>query len=141
MTTLPNLTETTVALKDLVPHPLNARAAAPETYEADDIAALAASIAALGLLNPLIVQKIGTGWGVLAGGRRHAALVQLAADKAAKGWTARTKIACRVLPEDFAAATAITLAENVTQKAMDPIDEYEAFTRMMEVGGHDPDDI
>ena len=45
------------------------------------------------------------------------------------------------MAEDIAAATAITLAENLTQKPMDPIDEYEAFARMMEVGGHDPDSI
>ncbi len=80
-------------------------------------------------------------WGVIAGGRRLAALRHLAGDKAAKGWTQRSRIACRVIGDDVAAATAITVAENVTQKAMDPLDEYEAFARMMEVGGHTPDTI
>ena len=95
----------------------------------------------LGLLNPLIVQRAGRAWGVLAGGRRLAAMQHLAGDRAAKGWTMRTKVACRALGDDIAAATAVTLAENVTQRAMDPIDEYEAYARMMEVGGHDPDAI
>ncbi|MDO5759385.1 MAG: chromosome partitioning protein ParB, partial [Rhodobacterales bacterium] len=33
------------------------------------------------------------------------------------------------------------VAENVTQKAMDPLDEFEAFARMMEIGGQTPDAI
>ncbi|WP_299845202.1 ParB/RepB/Spo0J family partition protein, partial [uncultured Jannaschia sp.] len=139
--TTTDLTAMDVALKDLALHELNARAGSPETYEADDIANLAASIDTLGLLNPLIVQKTGKVWGVLAGGRRLAALRQLVNEKDAKGWTMRTKVACRVLGEDVAAATAITVAENVTQKAMDPLDEFEAFARMMETGGHDPEGI
>jgi ParB family chromosome partitioning protein len=144
-TTLPELTETAIALKDLRLHPLNARAGSPDAYEADDIPVLAASIAALGLLNPLIVQKTDgdgkTAWGVLAGGRRLAALRQLCEGVDAKGWTARTKIACRAIGDDVAAATAITVAENVTQAPMDPLDEFEAFARMMEAGGHDVDSI
>jgi ParB family chromosome partitioning protein len=150
-TTLPDLTETAIALKDLRLHPLNARASSPETYEvrgtydATDIPVLAASIATLGLLNPLIVQKVeidgASAWGVLAGGRRLAAIRQLCEDKDAKGWTARTKIACRAIGDDVAAATAITVAENVTQTPMDPLDEFEAFARMMETGGHDVDSI
>ena len=99
----------------------------------------------MGLLNPLIVQKAeidGTPcWGVLAGGRRLAALRRLTVDRAAKGWTMSMKIACRVIGDDVAAATAITVAENVTQSPMDPLDEFEAFARMMEIGGHDVDSI
>ena len=144
-TALPELAETAIALKDLTLHPLNARANSSTAYEGEDIAVLAASIATLGLLNPLIVQRVeidgATAWGVLAGGRRLAALRRLCEDKAAKGWTARTKIACRALGEDVAAATAITVAENVTQAPMDPLDEFEAFARMMEAGGHDVDSI
>ncbi|UWQ19787.1 ParB/RepB/Spo0J family partition protein [Jannaschia sp. M317] len=144
-TALPELTDTAIALKDLTLHPLNARAGSPDAYEADDIPVLAASIAALGLLNPLIVQKTEVdgkpAWGVLAGGRRLAAMRQLCEDKNAKGWTARAKIACRTIGDDVAAATAITVAENVTQAPMDPLDEFEAFARMMETGGHDIDSI
>ena len=144
-TALPNLTATEIALKDLILHPLNARAGSTTAYAADDIAVLAASIAALGLLNPLIVQRTDVdgrdAWGVLAGGRRLAALRQLAEAKDAKGWTPRTRIACRAIGSDVAAATAITVAENVTQAPMDPLDEFEAFARMMETGGHDIDAI
>ena len=141
MTTTPELSDIEIAIKDLALHDLNARAGSPETYEADDIPVLAASIATLGLLNPLIVQKTGKAWGVIAGGRRRAALIHLVNDAEAKGWTMRTKVRCRALPDDTAAATAITVAENVTQKAMDPLDEFEAFARMMDAGGFDPDGI
>ncbi|MGR3435780.1 MAG: ParB/RepB/Spo0J family partition protein [Shimia sp.] len=144
-TTTPELTDTQVALRDLHLHPLNARAASPEAYTAADIPVLAASIATLGLLNPLIVQKTEVEgkpvWGVLAGGRRLAALRLLAENKATKGWTKTTKIACRAIGEDIAAATAITVAENVTQAPMDPLDEYEAFARMIEAGGHSIESI
>ena len=136
----PELEPRDIALKDLTLHPLNARAASPETYGAADIPVLAASIAALGLLNPLVVQRVEIDgeavWGVLAGGRRLAALRRLADDKAAKGWTKTANVACRVLGEDVASATAITVAENVTQTPMDPLDEFEAFARMVETGGH-----
>ncbi|MDO5759290.1 MAG: hypothetical protein Q4P24_17940 [Rhodobacterales bacterium] len=53
----PHLTPMSIALKNLSLHDVNARAGFPEIYEGDDIASLAASIATLGLLNPLIVQK------------------------------------------------------------------------------------
>ncbi|WP_221931637.1 ParB/RepB/Spo0J family partition protein [Palleronia caenipelagi] len=141
MTKSADLTPMEIALKTLDLHPLNARAGAPETYEDADIAVLAASIATLGLLNPIIVQKTGKSWGVIAGGRRLAALRMLADDKSAKGWTHTSKISCRAIPENVAGATAITVAENVTQKPMNPIDEFEAFARMMEEGGHDADSI
>ena len=136
-TALPRLTDLEIVLKDLVPHPLNARAQSRDVHEAGDIPILAASIASLGLLNPLIVQKTDEGfWGVLAGGRRLAALRHLRNDRSAKGWTMQSRIPCRSIGEDVAAATAITLAENVTQRAMDPLDEFEAFARMVEAGGH-----
>ena len=66
---------TTVAIGDLCPHPANVRTNSPETYASENIAHLKASIAVLGLLQPLLVQKIGGKFGVLAGGRRHAALL------------------------------------------------------------------
>ena len=124
-----------IPLKDLALHPANVRAGSPETYDADNIAHLAASIAALGLLHPLIVQRTDSGFGVLAGGRRLAALKALAADKKQKRFGAKTKITCHILPADCAITTAISLAENVTQAAMSPIDQFEAFARMMEVDG------
>lgn len=130
-----------VAIADLVQHPANVRAKSPETYESDNIAHLKASIATLGLLQPLLIQKIGDKYGVLAGGRRHAALSELVSDKTAKGFTKRTKIDCRLVAEDCDVTTALSLAENITQAPMGAIDEFEAFARMMEVDGQTPETI
>lgn len=130
-----------VAIGDLVIHPANVRARSPETYAPEDIADLKASIAVLGLLQPLLVQEIDGVFGVLAGGRRHAALRALVADKSAKGFTARTKVECRLVPVDCDLTTAVSLAENITQAPMSAIDEFEAFARMMEVDGQTPESI
>ena len=132
---------TTVAIGDLVAHPANVRSKSPETYASENIAHLKASIAVLGVIQPLLVQKIDGKFGVLAGGRRHAALKELVADKAAKGFTNRTKIDCRLVPDDCDVTTALSLAENITQAPMNAIDEFEAFARMMEVDGQTPETI
>ena len=47
-----------VAIGDLTAHPANVRSNSPETYDPENIAHLKASIAVLGLLQPLLVQKI-----------------------------------------------------------------------------------
>ncbi|KZX95103.1 ParB/RepB/Spo0J family partition protein [Sulfitobacter sp. HI0023] len=132
---------TTVAIGDLVAHPANVRTNSPETYATENIAHLKASIAVLGLLQSLLVQKIDGKFGVLAGGRRHAALLELAADKTAKGFTNSTKIDCRLVPDDCDVTTALSLAENITRAPMNAIDEFEAFARMMEVDGQTPETI
>ena len=131
----------TVAIGDLVPHPANVRSNAPETYDPENIAHLKASIAVLGLLQPLLVQKLDGKYAVLAGGRRHAALKELVADKAAKGFAAKTKVDCRLVPEECDVTTALSLAENITQAPMNAIDEFEAFARMMEVDSQTPETI
>ena len=130
-----------VAIGDLVAHPANVRNRSPESYASENIAHLKASIAVLGLLQPLLVQKIDGKFGVLAGGRRHAALLELVADKTAKGFTKSAKIDCRLVPDDCDVTTALSLAENITQAPMNAIDEFEAFARMMEVDGQTPTTI
>jgi len=130
-----------VAIGDLTSHPANVRSNSPEEYESDAIAHLKASIGVLGVIQPLLVQKIDGKFGVLAGGRRRAALIELVADKTAKGFTNKTKIECRLVPDNCDVTTALSLAENITQAPMNAIDEFEAFARMMEVDGQSPDSI
>ncbi|WPZ32022.1 ParB/RepB/Spo0J family partition protein (plasmid) [Sulfitobacter sp. OXR-159] len=130
-----------VAIGDLTAHPANVRSNSPETYDPENIAHLKASIAVLGLLQPLLVQKLDGKYAVLAGGRRYAALKELVADKAVKGFTAKTKVDCRLVRDDCDVTTALSLAENITQAPMNAIDEFEAFARMMEVDGQTPETI
>lgn len=137
------MTQKAIALKDLSLHESNVRAQSAETYETDNIAHLKASILALGLIQPIVVQVTKTGFGVLAGGRRLAALKELASDKtkATKAFAQNTKIDCRVVPDGCDVVTAISLAENITQAQMTPIDEFEAFAQMMTVDGQTPQTI
>ncbi len=112
------LKSVSVAIGDLTSHPANVRSNSPETYETENIAHLKASIAVLGIIQPLLVQKIDGRYGVLAGGRRRAALNELVADKTAKGFTTKTKIECRLVPDNCDVTTALSLAENITQAPM-----------------------
>lgn len=130
-----------VAIGDLTAHPANVRSKSPETYDPENIAHLKASIAVMGLLQPLLVQKIDGKYAVLAGGRRHAALKELVEDKSEKGFTAKTKVECRLVPDNCDETTALSLAENITQAPMGAIDEFEAFARMLEVDGQTPGSI
>jgi len=130
-----------IAIGDLVDHPANVRINAKDTCEPENIAQLQAGIAALGLLQPILVQKQKSKYGVLAGRRRQAALNALVADKAAKDFTKKTKIECRLVPQDCDATTAISFAENYNQAPMNAIDEYEAFARMLQVDGQSVDTI
>lgn len=96
----------------------------------EDIEALAASIAAHGLLQNLsVIAANQNRFEVVAGARRLAALKSLAASGAiAKDFV----VPCQVLePEDAGEAS---LAENVQRVAMDAMDEVEAFGALMEAG-------
>ena len=125
-----------VPLNSLELHPANVRSA--QAYGEDSVQALAANISAVGLLQPLLVQAMETGgYGVLAGGRRLAALKLLAADRKVKGFTGKTKIACHVVPDDAPATAALSLSENEMVAPMDAIDRYESFTALRETDGLD----
>ena len=89
-------------------------------------AELKANIAALGILSNLVVRPVETNPGrfaVVAGGRRYAALVDLASE----GQVAPDMpVPCRIVPTD-ASQTEISLAENAVRAAMHPADQVEAF--------------
>ena len=96
---------------------------------------LAALIASQGLLSPLqVVATWNNGkptgrYGVVAGGRRLAALRLLASRK---GLAKTAPIACCVVDDDRAAE--ISLAENSGRVAMHPADQFEAFARLHDSG-------
>ncbi|TPW04132.1 MAG: chromosome partitioning protein, ParB family [Alphaproteobacteria bacterium] len=101
-----------------------------------DLDALAASIAAHGLLQNLtVVRAPEERFEVVAGARRHAALKLLA--KA--GTIARDfAVPCFIIDEGDAAEA--SLAENVQRVAMDVMDEVDAFAALA-AGGMPVDDI
>ena len=125
---------TEVPLGKLVLHPKNVRAVSGHGYDAGSIAPLAANIAVFGLLQPLLVQPLEGGeYGVLAGGRRLAALQKLCADSV-KGFGARSKVPVSVVAADVDGATALSLSENILALPMDALDRFEAFSAMFDEG-------
>jgi ParB family chromosome partitioning protein len=92
---------------------------------------LAASIAAHGLLNPLLVRKTAKGrYAVVAGQRRYLALRRLA-DAGNIGKTA--PVSCH-LREDGQDDSEPSLAENVVRIAMHPADQFAAWRDLIEKG-------
>src|SRR3984893_10828388 len=116
-----------IALNKLVASTDNAR----KTGIAEGLEELAASIAAHGLLQSLVVRKTSRGkFAVIAGQRRRMALSMLA-DRGSI--PADMPIACKVLSKDSDAAE-ISLAENVVRVPMHPADQFEAFRALIDNG-------
>jgi ParB family chromosome partitioning protein len=95
------------------------------------LAELAASIAAHGLLQSLVVRNGKKGkFAVVAGGRRLMALQHLAEAGKIK---ADYAVPCQLVADD-ADATEISLAENAVRENMHPADEFEAFRDLSDKG-------
>lgn len=128
------MTETiTIPLSKLAPWTDNVR----RTSANDGIEELAASIAAHGLLQSLVVRKGKRGkFEIVAGRRRYLALTKLAAAGAIDQDYA---VACMLASSDIDASE-LSLAENIVRAPMHPADQYEAFSAL-EQHGASPADI
>ena len=97
---------------------------------------LKASIAPHGLLENLIARAMEPGtdcvarYGVIAGGRRLAAMQALAAEGALKE---DHPVPCHMI-DGIVAAEEVSLAENSVRAAMHPADQVEAFRRLADAG-------
>ena len=121
------MTATSIPLNKLLAWPDNVR----KTDSDKNIDGLAASIAAHGLLQSLVVLKDKRGrYAVVAGRRRLLALKSLAE---AETIEPNRPIACTIIASD-ADATEIGLAENVQREAMHPADEFDAFKALTDGG-------
>jgi ParB family chromosome partitioning protein len=123
------MTDTTsIPLNKLVAWDGNVR----KTAGADTaLAELAASIAAHGLLQSLVVRKGRRDtYAVVAGGRRLAALQSIAESGRI---SADYAVPCHVIAND-ADATEISLAENAIREQMHPADQFEAFRDLIDKG-------
>jgi ParB family chromosome partitioning protein len=127
------MTTTTISFNKLFAWDGNVR----KTGSRKGIADLAASIAAHGLLQSLVVRKDKRGkYAVIAGRRRLLALKALVD---ARTLQPNVPIPCIVIGHE-ADATEIGLAENVKREAMHPADEFEAF-RDLTLGGMPAADV
>ena len=95
----------------------------------EGVAQMAAMLLAQGQINPLVVSKTGEGFCVHAGGRRLRGFWKLRDDtKIAADFAVTVR---EVAPE---AALDISLTENLSQEAMHPVDEFQAFARLAQKG-------
>jgi ParB family transcriptional regulator, chromosome partitioning protein len=127
-------TQRNIPLDSLTLSPRNARKTGGR-----DVDNIAASIAAHGLLQNLTVTIGAEGdtdrpdqYAVVAGGRRLAALQQLARENRLPAELANNGIPCRLI-DDTVALEAST-AENTLREAMHPADQCDAFKAMVEAG-------
>ena len=124
----------TIPLNKLVQSPRNVRKHSDAAADAE----LAASIAALGLLQNLIVRPAARGkFEVEAGERRRRAMLALADDKVLPR---DHQVTCLVLEDTAEAAVETSLAENFHRLAMNPADEAVAFASLIE-GGASIEDV
>ncbi len=107
-----------------------------KTDRAADVAALAASIKAHGLLQNLTVRETSSNgkekrYQVIAGGRRLQALNLLAKRrKIDKDYL----VPCRILKNGSASNVEVSLAENVARTSLHPADQFEAFLQLRDGG-------
>jgi ParB family transcriptional regulator, chromosome partitioning protein len=111
------------ALKDLPissvrPNPFQPRSRIDEPA----LAELSASIEASGLLQPIVVRPRGSGYELIAGERRWRAVQRL-------GWAT---IPAVVRDADDQTLLTLALIENLQRNDLSPIDEAQAYRRLME---------
>jgi len=127
-TIVPNASDdqlTHLLVSELVPWAGNVRSKRTK----EDVNAMAESIKTIGLINPLLVTRIGSEWNVVAGVTRLMALQQL-------GWNT---VPCTVLPDSVGAEslTAVSLAENTSRTGMPMHDIVRALRTVFSTGIED----
>ncbi len=110
-----------VEVSQLAPNPRNPR----KRFVEADIRALAASIARYGLLSPLVVRRVNSGYELIAGERRLRALRLLA-------WKSAP---CVVLEADDLESRLMALIENIAREDLHYLEEAEAYRAILREHG------
>lgn len=113
------MTMTLIPLTDLCEDSENLRV----VYDPDQLAEMATSIEAVGLINPLTVRKSGDKWMVVAGHRRLRALRSIHKKS-------EFMVPCIVDDADRQRTTAVMLVENLQRVDLDPIEEAKGYLRL-----------
>lgn len=110
-----------LAVTSIRPNPYQPRT----TFDEQELADLAASIAASGLLQPVVVRPKGSGYELIAGERRWRAVQRL-------GWTQVPAVLKEV---DDRTLLTLALIENLQRHDLSPIDEALGFQRLQDEFG------
>lgn len=108
-----------LALTTIIPNRYQPR----HTFSAAAIDELAQTIKTQGLLQPIVVRPVSGQYELIAGERRFRAAKQL-------GWE---KIAAIVKPFNDAQAASLAVIENLQREDLNPIDEAQAYRRLMQL--------
>lgn len=92
---------------------------------------LTASVKSHGVLQPIIIRKIKSGYQIIAGHRRHEAAVA----------AGLKTIPASILNVDDAGALEIAVIENTQREDPNPMDEAQGFKRLLDLGKHTPDTL
>lgn len=113
--------ETEALMTDIYPNPDQPRT----SFKANEIEELAASIEKEGLLQPILVRKVGERYQIIAGERRWQACKQLGLEK----------VPIRVKNATDDKAIELALIENIQRSDLNPIEEAYGYKRLMERKG------
>lgn len=108
-------------IKAISPDPSKARM----SFEAEELCALADSIQKYGVLQPITVRRIESGYGLVAGERRL---------RAAK-MAGLTRIPCILVDADDIDTSILALVENLHRRDLDFIQEAEALHQLITIHG------
>lgn len=120
---------TNINLTDLTISPANVRKHGRGKI-AKNLDDLIPSIRGLGVLQPLLVRRVGDSFEIVAGQRRFRACETLAMDD-----DSFSTVPCLIMQDDDdARAVEASLAENIARLPMDEIDQYKAFAALLKQG-------
>lgn len=116
-----------IPVKEISPNPRQAR----QVFEPSALEELAASIEEVGLVQPIIVRRIGRGYELISGERRLRAFKHLG----------RKMIPALVREMDEQDVAAAVLIENIQREDLNPVEEALAFRRLIEEFGVTQEDV
>ena len=118
-----------IPVRAIAPNPFQPRRA----FKAEELAELAASIRANGLLQPVTVRRApsGSGYELVAGERRLRAVRQL-------GWS---DVSAQVREVDDRTLLVLALVENIQREALGPLEEAEGYYVLRETFGYKQQEI
>lgn len=119
---------TVVPLAAIVPNPAQPR----RQFDEESLETLAASIRRHGLLQPLVVRRVGDGYELIAGERRWRA--------ARRAGLAEVPVVIRTV-EEAPQRLELALIENLQRADLNPLEEAEAYRRLIDVHGLTQEEI
>lgn len=114
-------TTPTAAVDRIAPNPQQPR----RSFEGEALRELTASIAELGVLQPLLVRPVGDRYELIAGERRWRAAIA----------AGLSEVPIVVVETDDRGSLERALVENIHRSNLDPIEEAAAYRQLMEEGG------